>query len=76
MMSSAETARRKARAALIFSEGYVVMPCSFCSAKGLQCVMKEGHKNCSECTRRGRSCDGKGVSLSEGMFFVLFGGRS
>jgi hypothetical protein len=70
-MSSAETARRKARAALIFSEGYVVMPCSFCSVKSLQCVMKEGHKNCSECTRRGRSCDGKGVSLSEGKHILL-----
>ncbi|RFN40978.1 hypothetical protein FIE12Z_13010 [Fusarium flagelliforme] len=64
-MSSAETARRKRRALLILSEGYVVIPCSYYKSKSAKCVMKEGHKNCSECTRRGRTCDGKGVSVAE-----------
>jgi hypothetical protein len=71
-MSSAESARRKRRALLILSEGYVVMPCSLCKSKSLQCVMKDGHKNCAECTRRGRTCDGKGVSVAEGLWGVLF----
>ncbi|KAH7163642.1 hypothetical protein DER46DRAFT_604836, partial [Fusarium sp. MPI-SDFR-AT-0072] len=57
--------RRLARAKLIASTGYEIMPCSFCTENYTKCMMKEGWKNCSECTCRGRSCDGKGVTLSE-----------
>lgn len=28
--------------------------------------MKEGHSKCAECTRRGRPCDGQGISLVAG----------
>ncbi|RKK07028.1 hypothetical protein BFJ65_g7214 [Fusarium oxysporum f. sp. cepae] len=63
--SSLQTQRRLARAKLIASTGYEIMPCSFCTENHTKCMMKEGWKNCSECTRRGRSCDGKGVTLTE-----------
>ncbi|PNP60895.1 hypothetical protein FNYG_14371 [Fusarium nygamai] len=66
-MSSGSTRRRLARATLINLEGYDVMPCSYCSSQRppLQCRMREGNTVCGECTRRGRPCDGNGVSLSE-----------
>jgi hypothetical protein len=67
-MSSPETQRRLARAKLIASTGYEIMPCSLCVENHTKCMMKDGWKNCSECTRRGRTCDGKGVTLTEGWF--------
>lgn len=44
--------------------GYDVMPCSFCQRKGWKCRMVEGVSRCSECVRRGRSCDGSGVPVN------------
>ncbi|CRK39963.1 hypothetical protein BN1708_008067 [Verticillium longisporum] len=40
------------------------MPCSFCQRKGWKCRMVEGVSRCSECVRRGRSCDGSGVPVN------------
>ncbi|GKU13593.1 unnamed protein product, partial [Fusarium langsethiae] len=34
------------------------------------CWAKEGHSKCAQCTRRGRSCDGKGVTLLSADRFV------
>ncbi|KAI1869361.1 uncharacterized protein JN550_005991 [Neoarthrinium moseri] len=44
--------------------GVDVMPCSFCEKRNLRCRMMEGVSRCKECCRRGRSCDGSGVTLS------------
>ena len=71
-MSSAETARCKRRALLILSEGYVVMPCSYCKLKSAKCVMKEGYKNCSECMHCSRTCNSKGVSVAKGLSLLVF----
>ena len=35
-----------------------MMPCSRCFERELFCVFCEGSDKCSECTRRGRTCDG------------------
>ncbi|KAI0388215.1 hypothetical protein F5Y17DRAFT_453661 [Xylariaceae sp. FL0594] len=40
------------------------MPCSYCSSRQLSCLMVEDVSRCQECVRRGRSCDGSGVSLA------------
>ncbi|KAH7169561.1 hypothetical protein DER46DRAFT_659189 [Fusarium sp. MPI-SDFR-AT-0072] len=64
-MSSPETQRRLACAKLIASTGYEIMPCSLCVENYTKCMMKDGWKNCSECTCWGRTCDGKGVTLTE-----------
>ena len=31
-------------------------PCEYCFSRGSDCVMASGHRNCAECTRRGRKC--------------------
>ncbi|SPJ92831.1 uncharacterized protein FTOL_13796 [Fusarium torulosum] len=42
------------------------MLCGYCGPRNLKCWAKEGHKKCAQCTRRGRPCDGKGVTLLKG----------
>ena len=61
---SKKTQQRIALAQLIDVQGEEVMPCSFCSSKGWKCQMMVGVSRCKECVRRGRSCDGTGVSIS------------
>lgn len=63
---SKKTEQRNVLYALIEETGFEVMPCSFCEAKSLSCKMIDGVSRCSECVRRGRSCDGTGVSVSTG----------
>ncbi|KAF5697727.1 hypothetical protein FMUND_15314 [Fusarium mundagurra] len=46
------------------------MPCIYCAPRGLQCWAKDGHTYCSQCTRRGRKCDGKGVTYLKADRFV------
>ncbi|KAG7406328.1 hypothetical protein Forpe1208_v014492 [Fusarium oxysporum f. sp. rapae] len=69
-MSSPETQRRLARAKLIASTGYEIMPCSLCIENHTKCVMKDGWKNYSEYTHRGHTYDGKGVTLTEADYLV------
>ncbi|KAK4095871.1 hypothetical protein N658DRAFT_502222 [Parathielavia hyrcaniae] len=38
------------------------MPCSWCFRRNLACRMAAGSSRCSECVRRGRSCDGSSVA--------------
>lgn len=61
------TQNRKAAVLVIETIGFLVMPCSFCESRGLPCKMAKGYQKCKECTRRGRSCDGNGISLVAGM---------
>jgi len=49
--------------------GYDVMPCSFCSSRGLRCRMIERSSKCGECVRRGRSCDATGVAVNSRKWF-------
>lgn len=63
---SSSAARRHRLFELIEETGFEVMPCSHCSQKHLRCKMLEGVSRCSECVRRGRACDGSGVSVSSG----------
>ncbi|KAF4457149.1 hypothetical protein FALBO_15260 [Fusarium albosuccineum] len=65
MSDSKATRNRKAQAILIETTGHLIMPCGYCEPRKLRCWAKEGHKNCAQCTRRGRKCDGKGVTLVE-----------
>ena len=60
---SPKTEQRIALAALIDRIGFEAMPCSSCSRHGWKCIMAEGRPRCKECVRRGRSCDGSGVSV-------------
>ncbi|WXC47980.1 hypothetical protein QX201_007695 [Fusarium graminearum] len=60
---SKATRNRKARAKVIEEEGYSVMPCNYCSKHKVKCWAKEGYDKCAQCTRRGRPCDGKGMTL-------------
>ncbi|TPX15099.1 uncharacterized protein E0L32_012438, partial [Thyridium curvatum] len=57
------TERNEQLASEIDSSGYEVMPCSWCFDHGLECKMIERTRRCSECVRRGRSCDGTGVPV-------------
>lgn len=65
------TRNRKAAVLVIETIGVIVMPCSFCESRGLSCKMARGYQKCKECTRRGRSCDGNGISLAAGMISFL-----
>jgi hypothetical protein len=40
-------------------------PCEHCFSRGVDCVMDSKHRNCAECTRRGRKCAKKFHSESE-----------
>lgn len=62
---------RKAAIIVIETIGVLVMPCSFCDSRGLPCKMATGYNKCLECTRRGRTCDGNGISLAAGERFSL-----
>lgn len=57
---------RKAAIIVIETIGVLVMPCSFCDSRNLPCKMAPGYNKCLECTRRGRTCDGNGISLAAG----------
>ncbi|KAF3765913.1 hypothetical protein M406DRAFT_224691, partial [Cryphonectria parasitica EP155] len=48
----------------IESTGYEVMLCSLCLEEGVRCKMVDGVKSCSQCTKRGCSCDAGWVSMS------------
>ncbi|KAI7770104.1 hypothetical protein LZL87_014392 [Fusarium oxysporum] len=61
---SRKTLERIRLADLITKFGFDVMPCSFCKAKGLRCKMIKRSSRCSECTRRGQSCDTSGVAVA------------
>lgn len=60
---SSQTLNRQDRAVAIDQFGFLVMPCSRCSFRGVQCKMMEGAKKCGLCTRLGRPCDVSGVPL-------------
>ncbi|KAH7232456.1 hypothetical protein B0J15DRAFT_409240 [Fusarium solani] len=60
---SSQTLNRQDRAVAIDQFGFLVMPCSRCSSRGVQCKMMEGAKKCGLCTRLGRPCDVSGVPL-------------
>ncbi|KAL2192205.1 hypothetical protein P885DRAFT_48230 [Corynascus similis CBS 632.67] len=49
----------------IDENGFVVMPCSWYDQQGLSCRMIEKSKRCSAYVRRGRSCDGSSVPVSQ-----------
>lgn len=40
-------------------------PCEYCFSHGVNCIMDPRHRNCAECTRRGRKCAKKFHSQSE-----------
>jgi uncharacterized protein YdcH (DUF465 family) len=40
-------------------------PCEYCFFRGIQCIMDPRHRNCAECTRRGRKCAKKFHTQSE-----------
>lgn len=61
---ASSTDRRNAQVLLIDTFGFETMPCSFCTKRGTRCMMVSGVSRCRECTRRGRSCDGSGVSVA------------
>ena len=54
--------------AFIDEFGVKTMPCSMCEKKGWKCKMVAGIDRYSECVRRGRSCNGSGVSFSARRF--------
>ncbi|KAJ4175730.1 hypothetical protein NW767_015685 [Fusarium falciforme] len=60
---SSQTLNRQDRAVAIDQFGFLVMPCSRCSFRGVQCKMMKGAKKCGLCTRLGRPCDVSGVPL-------------
>lgn len=70
---STSARRRDTLFAYIDSCGFDVMPCSFCSGRGLRCRMVERSSKCGECVRRGRTCDASGVAVSSREFVVWFG---
>ena len=59
---SPQTVNRQVRAIAIDQFGFLVMPCSRCSSRGVQCKMMNGAKKCGLCTRLGRPCEVSGVS--------------
>ncbi|KAF4456500.1 hypothetical protein F53441_1384 [Fusarium austroafricanum] len=65
MSESKATRNRQAQAILIENTGFLIMLCGYYEPRGLKCWAKEGHSKCAQCTRRGRKCDGKGISILE-----------
>jgi hypothetical protein len=62
---SRKSSERADLAAAIDLNGSVAdMPCSFCFKRKISCRMAEESSRCSECIRRGRSCDGTLVASS------------
>uniref|UniRef100_L7J819 Zn(2)-C6 fungal-type domain-containing protein n=1 Tax=Pyricularia oryzae (strain P131) TaxID=1143193 RepID=L7J819_PYRO1 len=61
---SSSSLRRERLADNIACEGFEVMPCAFCSSRGLSCRMIATNSRCSECVRRGRKCDASAVPVS------------
>lgn len=56
--------RRERLADNIACEGFEVMPCAFCSSRGLSCRIIATNSRCSEYVRRGRKCDASAVPVS------------
>lgn len=67
-LKTSSSDRRNAQVLLIDTLGFETMPCSFCQQRGMRCMMVTGVSRCRECTRRGRSCDGSGISVAAGTF--------
>lgn len=44
------------------------MPCTYCFRNKKSCIMADNSARCSECVRRGRSCDGTKVASSRESF--------
>ncbi|MDF2435346.1 MAG: hypothetical protein JWP44_4977 [Mucilaginibacter sp.] len=70
---SKKSKQRSQVAATIIEIGFDVMPCSFCHSRGMQCKMMDGVSCCSECVRRGWSCDSSGVSILSCMCLPISG---
>ncbi|KAK0702447.1 hypothetical protein B0T21DRAFT_431997 [Apiosordaria backusii] len=49
----------------ITENGFVVMPCSYCTSQGLTCRMLPQSSRCDNCVRRGRSCAGLNLSVAQ-----------
>lgn len=68
--ATSKSAKSRIAASLVIDTiGVVVMPCSRCESLGISCKMAKGRDKCAECTRRGRPCDGNGISLAAGEWF-------
>jgi hypothetical protein len=50
------------------SREFADMPCSYCFKHQKECLMTADSSRCSECVRRGRSCDGTRVASSRALF--------
>ncbi|KAI6310812.1 hypothetical protein MCOR34_006236 [Pyricularia oryzae] len=61
---SASSVRRERLAETIVLEGFEVMPCSSCKARGQSCRMISSNSRCSECVRRGRKCDATSIPIT------------
>jgi hypothetical protein len=55
------------------SREFADMPCSYYFRHQKACLMSEGSSRCSECVRRGRSCDGTRVATSRAFSYFLGG---
>ncbi|KAF4463895.1 hypothetical protein FALBO_9278 [Fusarium albosuccineum] len=63
--SARKTEERKFLSELVESSGTAAdMPCSYCFKHRKECLMADDSARCSECIRRGRSCDGTRVASS------------
>lgn len=69
--TSTKTAQRAVLAAQIESDGVEVMPCSYCYRQQKVCRVAANSSRCSECARRGRSCDGVGVASAREFSLVI-----
>ncbi|TID01722.1 hypothetical protein CH35J_002023 [Colletotrichum higginsianum] len=64
--AKASSTQRRLKLALEIREfGFDVMPCSYCRSAGRRCKMLAGKSKCSECVRRGRSCDASANAICE-----------
>ncbi|KAH9437192.1 hypothetical protein MCOR02_000848 [Pyricularia oryzae] len=61
---SASSVRRERLAETTVLEGFEVMPCSSCKARGQSCRMILSNSRCSECVRRGRKCDATSIPIT------------
>jgi hypothetical protein len=66
---SRKSIERDSAAAFIALNGEISdMPCTYCHKNGKACKFAQGRKDCGECVRRGRSCDGVFVGRSREYF--------
>jgi hypothetical protein len=55
---SSSTFRRHKLADLLLAEGLLTMrPCSFCTSRGVLCVVSPRDERCEQCYRSRRQCD-------------------